>query len=143
MVPPTVFVEPDLWSLPSWALPLPVVWDAGVRIGIGLDSSSALLLQAVPAKYPSLQGFPKHTLTEAAPPGPQFKELAEKNTSCMKSHNPCPQIPNFYWKGQEALWPQSALGAVVDHTQHKELGGKPTAFTRMALAHLLREGLSL
>lgn len=52
----------------------------------------------------------------------------------MRSHNPCPQIPDSYWKGQEAFWPQSALGAVADHTQRKELGGKPTAFTRMALA---------
>lgn len=51
----------------------------------------------------------------------------EENTSCVESLKPCPQIPNSYWKGKEALGPPSALRAVVDHTRHKELGGKPSS----------------
>lgn len=76
---PTSFMKPDpLFSL-SWALLHPVVGVARLRVRAGLESSFAVFFKAVSfskwhhqtsnPKHPSLQRFPKHTLTEAAAPG--------------------------------------------------------------------------
>lgn len=74
---PTVFMEPDCLPSPSWALPHPVVGVAGVRIGVGLDSSFALLLKAVffsklyRQNIPPYRVFPNTPLGRQPHPHPQ------------------------------------------------------------------------